>query len=77
MDELSGTVERVTFHTEDTGYSVLKVRVRGRHEPVTVTGRVPLINEGFPQWIPNEARIGNKQRILREFVGLEHFNRII
>lgn len=46
MDELSGTVERVTFHTEDTGYSVLKVKVKGRQEPVTVTGRVPLINEG-------------------------------
>ena len=28
MDQLSGTVERVTFHTEDTGYSVLKVKVR-------------------------------------------------
>ncbi len=46
MDHLSGTVERVTFHTEDTGYSVLKVAVRGRSEPVTVTGRVPLIHAG-------------------------------
>ncbi len=46
MDQLSGTVERVTFHTEDTGYSVLKVKVKGRHEPVTVTGKVPLIHEG-------------------------------
>ena len=46
MDHLNGTVERVTFHTEDTGYSVLKVKVKGRHEPVTVTGKVPLIHEG-------------------------------
>ncbi len=46
MDQLSGTVERVTFHTEDTGYTVLKVKVKGRHEPVTVTGKVPLIHEG-------------------------------
>ena len=46
MDRLSGTVERVTFHTEDTGYSVLKVKVKGRHEPVTVTGKVPLVHEG-------------------------------
>ena len=40
MESLSGTVERVTYHTEDTGYSVLKVKIRGRSEPVTVTGRV-------------------------------------
>ncbi|RYD33132.1 MAG: ATP-dependent RecD-like DNA helicase [Verrucomicrobiaceae bacterium] len=46
MEQLNGTVERVTYHTEDTGYSVLKVKVRGRHEPVTVTGNVPLVHEG-------------------------------
>lgn len=46
MEQLTGTVERVTFHTEDTGYSVLKVKIRGRHEPVTVTGNVPLVHEG-------------------------------
>lgn len=46
MDSLHGTVERVTFHTEDTGYSVLKVKVRGRSEPVTVTGKVPTITAG-------------------------------
>lgn len=46
MEHLKGTVERVTYHTEDTGYSVLKVKVRGRHEPVTVTGRTPLVHEG-------------------------------
>ena len=46
MESLTGTVERVTFHTEDTGYSVLKVKVRGRTEPVTVTGRVPVIHAG-------------------------------
>ena len=46
MESLSGTVERVTFHTEDTGYSVLKVKIRGRAEPVTVTGRVPAVTAG-------------------------------
>lgn len=46
MESLHGLVERITFHTEDTGYSVLKVKVRGRSEPVTVTGRVPAIHEG-------------------------------
>jgi exodeoxyribonuclease V alpha subunit len=46
MESLSGTVERVTYHTEDTGYSVLKVKIRGRSEPVTVTGRVPAVHPG-------------------------------
>jgi exodeoxyribonuclease V alpha subunit len=46
MDTLSGIVERVTFHTEDTGFSVLKVKVRGRVEPVTVTGKVPAVHAG-------------------------------
>ncbi len=35
---LSGVVERVTFHSEETGFTVLRVRVRGRREPVTVVG---------------------------------------
>ncbi len=46
MDTLTGLVERVTYHTEDTGYSVLKVKVPKRHEPVTVTGRVPSVHAG-------------------------------
>lgn len=46
MDTLSGTVERVTFHTEETGFSVLKVKVKGRSEPVTVTGRTPAVHAG-------------------------------
>ncbi len=46
METLTGIVERITFHTEDTGYSVLKVKVPKRHEPVTVTGRVATINAG-------------------------------
>jgi len=46
MDTLSGIVERVTFHTEDTGFSVLKVKVHGRMEPVTLTGKVPAVHAG-------------------------------
>ncbi len=46
METLTGIVERVTFHTEDTGFSVLKVKVRGRMEPVTVTGKTPAVHAG-------------------------------
>ena len=38
METLSGTVERITFHSEDTGYSVMKVTVGTRADAITVTG---------------------------------------
>lgn len=37
---LSGQIERVTFTSEETGYTVAKVRVHGRRELVTVTGAI-------------------------------------
>lgn len=43
---LAGQVERVTFHSEESGFAVLKVRVRGRHEPVTVVGHAAAISPG-------------------------------
>ena len=46
FERLAGTVERVTFHNEENGFSVLKVRVRGRKEPVAVIGHVPAVAAG-------------------------------
>ena len=43
---LSGTVERVTFHNQDNGFCVLKARVRGRADPVTVVGNTPTVAAG-------------------------------
>nr|WP_243346590.1 ATP-dependent RecD-like DNA helicase [Mesoterricola sediminis] len=45
-EPLAGLVERVTFHNPDTGFSVLRVLVRGRREPVTVIGTVAAIQAG-------------------------------
>lgn len=45
-DHLQGEVERVTFFSEDTGFAVLRVRVRGHREPVTVTGRAAAVRAG-------------------------------
>ena len=39
-DVLEGTVERVTFANEETGFCVLKVASPGRREPVSVVGTV-------------------------------------
>ena len=35
METIHGTVERITYHTEDTGYTVVKLRVGSRVDPIT------------------------------------------
>lgn len=44
LEKISGTVEDVTFHSEESGFTVLLVDVDG--DPVTVVGEVPQIAEG-------------------------------
>lgn len=48
-DALSGQVERVTFHNEETGFCILKVKVQGRKEPVAILGSLPSVAPG--EWI--------------------------
>jgi len=43
---LAGLVERVVFHSPETGFCVLRVEARGRREAVTIVGHVPLISAG-------------------------------
>ncbi|HWE61040.1 MAG TPA: helix-hairpin-helix domain-containing protein [Chloroflexota bacterium] len=43
---LEGTVERVTFYNPENGFSVVKLRVRGRREPVPVVGTLPAAQPG-------------------------------
>lgn len=45
-EQLAGTVERVTYHSQETGFAVLSVVARGRHGLVRVVGRVPNISAG-------------------------------
>ncbi len=53
-DGVRGVVERVTFHNEESGFSVLRVLVRGRKELVTVIGNVATVTPG--EWITAEGR---------------------
>jgi len=46
QERLSGSVERVTFHSEETGFCVLRVKVRGMKEPVTVIGNAASVGPG-------------------------------
>ncbi|MBP7830123.1 MAG: ATP-dependent RecD-like DNA helicase [Kiritimatiellae bacterium] len=48
-EPLSGTIERVTFHSEETGFAVLRVKVKGFRELVTVVGTLADANAG--EWL--------------------------
>ena len=45
-NRVSGTVERVTFHSEETGFCVLRVNAARRREPVTVVGTAAAVGPG-------------------------------
>ncbi len=53
-DRITGSVERVTFHSEESGFAVLKVKVRGHRELVAVTGTLPNISAG--EWLEAEGQ---------------------
>lgn len=46
MHTLRGSVERITFHNDQNGYTVLKLSVPGRSTPVTVTGNFSSVSPG-------------------------------
>ncbi|QXE85393.1 ATP-dependent RecD-like DNA helicase [Geomonas nitrogeniifigens] len=46
VERISGSLERVTFHSEETGFCVLRVKVSGHRELVTVTGSAASITPG-------------------------------
>ena len=43
---LRGFVERVVYHTEDTGYCILKVQPEGGREVVSLLGKSPRVVAG-------------------------------
>jgi exodeoxyribonuclease V alpha subunit len=48
-EEIAGLVERVTFFSEESGFAVLRVKVRGHRELVTVLGSLPAVSAG--EWL--------------------------
>ena len=45
-ENLAGLVERVTFHNEENGFCVLRLRARGQRDLITVTGHAAMISAG-------------------------------
>src|ERR1019366_3856755 len=48
-EEIAGLVERVTFFNQESGFAVLRVKVRGQRDLVTVLGSLPSISAG--EWL--------------------------
>ena len=60
VESIRGEIERVTFFSEDSGFAVLKVRVPGKRDPVTVTGRAATVQAGEEihargQWVEDRT----------------------
>jgi exodeoxyribonuclease V alpha subunit len=52
-EEISGLIERVTFHNDDSGFCVLRVKARGQREETTVVGSLPSVTAG--EWLSAEG----------------------
>lgn len=45
-ESISGLVERVTFHSPETGFCVLRIKIRGHHNLITLVGSAPSVQPG-------------------------------
>ena len=46
IEALAGLVERVTFHNDENGFCVLRVKARGQRDLITILGRAAMIAAG-------------------------------
>src|SRR5438046_6196771 len=53
QEVLAGLVERVTYHNEENGFCVLRIKARGHRELVTVVGHAAVISAG--EWVTASA----------------------
>ena len=52
-EEVSGLIERVIFHNQDSGFCVLQVKTPGRRDQTTVIGSMPSVTAG--EWLVAEG----------------------
>jgi exodeoxyribonuclease V alpha subunit len=53
-EEISGVIERVTFHNNEDGFCVLRVKTKGHREETTVVGSLPSVTAG--EWLAAEGQ---------------------
>jgi exodeoxyribonuclease V alpha subunit len=54
MEDLSGSVERVTFYNPENGYTVLRLRPEGRRPPAASRGGLVTATGNLPELVPGE-----------------------
>jgi len=52
-EEISGVIERVTFHNDESGFCILRVKARGQRDETTVIGSLPSVTAG--EWLSAEG----------------------
>ena len=52
-EEISGLIERVTFHNDESGFCVLRVKTPGHRDETTVIGSLPSVTAG--EWLSAEG----------------------
>lgn len=71
FEYISGVVERITYHNEENGFAVLKVKVKKQRDLVAVTGEIPSITVGEEitaqgNWVNNlKYGLGFKAHFIR------------
>ena len=65
LEQLQGQIERITFASEETGYTVAKIKVYGRRELVTIIGN--MINPTPGEIIKMKGEWGNHPQYGEQF----------
>ena len=53
LERVGGLVERVTFHNDESGFCVLRIKAKGHRDLVTVIGTLPQVRAG--EWLEAEG----------------------
>lgn len=64
-ESLSGLIEDVVFFNEENGFSVIRVKVKGHRDPVTIVGSLPSVNPG--EWVSAQGRWVQDRQFGRQF----------
>ncbi len=72
--ELSGQIEKITFTNEENGFTIARVKVDGRHEPVTVMGTLMAPMPG--EILDMRGEWSNHPRFGRQFKVLEYRTKV-
>lgn len=64
-ESLTGLIERVSFFNEENGFAVLKVKVKGQRELVSVVGSLASVNAG--EWLNAQGQWVHDKAFGRQF----------